>query len=171
MLLQPQRHSDSATSRDKGAQRKQRLLDKLTIPLVKAVVALKGLKHDAQDKISRNTKRKLQDVYPPLHKTLRLNNTMFTEIQRKRKSDIYQSLGKNFKPYAKSDLSEDYLLDEKTMKRINQDLKTIHDNLGAEIFTNPQKTGAALTRPRRAGATGAKATNTTTNGKSTDWGK
>ena len=45
-------------------------------------------------------------------------------------------------------------------------------NLEAEIFTNPQKTGTALTRPRRARVTGgAEAANTTTNGKSTDWGK
>ena len=41
-------------------------------------------------------------------------------------------------------------------------------NLGAETFTEPQKTGAALTRPKRAGVTGAKTTNTTTNRKSTD---
>ena len=44
-------------------------------------------------------------------------------------------------------------------------------NLGAEIFTNPQETGAALTRPRRAGVTGAKASNTATNRKSTRWDK
>ena len=44
-------------------------------------------------------------------------------------------------------------------------------NLGAEIFTNHQKTGAAITRPRTAGVTGAKATNIITNEKSTDWGK
>ena len=100
--------NDFATSRDKGAQQNQRLLVKSTIPLVKAVVALKGLEHDAQDKIPRDIKRKLQGVSPLLHKSLRLNNTMFTKIQRKRKSDICQSLGKNFKPYAKSDSSEDY---------------------------------------------------------------
>ena len=51
---------------------------------------------------------------------------MFTEIQRKRKSDICQCLGKNFEPYAKSDSSEDYLFDKKTMKRMNQDIKIIH---------------------------------------------
>ena len=40
------------------------------------------------------------------------------------------------------------------------------------IFTNPQKTGSALTRPRRAGVnTRTKTTSSTTNGKSTDWGK
>ena len=44
-------------------------------------------------------------------------------------------------------------------------------NIEEEIFTNPQKTGVALTSPRRAGVTGAKATNTKTNGKGTDWGK
>ena len=41
-------------------------------------------------------------------------------------------------------------------------------NLGADIFTKPQKTGTSLTR---AGVTGAKETNTTTNGKSTDLDK
>ena len=45
-------------------------------------------------------------------------------------------------------------------------------NLGAEIFTKSQKSGVALTRPRRSGVnTGAKPTSTTTNEKSTDWGK
>ena len=44
-------------------------------------------------------------------------------------------------------------------------------NLGAEIFTSPQKTGAALTRPKKAGVTGAKTTDSTTNGKSGDWDK
>ena len=43
-------------------------------------------------------------------------------------------------------------------------------NLGAEIFTNTQKTGVALTRHRIAGVTGAKVINTTTNRKSIDWG-
>ena len=84
---------------------------------------------------------------------------MFTEIQRKRKSKVYQSLGKNFKTYAKSDSSEDYLLDEKTTKRMNQDLKTIHDKSRSRNFYQSSKTGAAFTRPRRAGVTGAEATN------------
>ena len=50
-------------------------------------------------------------------------------------------------------------------------LKLFRIDIRAEIFTNPQKTGVALTRPRRVGVTEARATNTTTNGKSTDWGK
>ena len=131
--------NDSPTSKDKGAHWKQRLLVKSTVPLVKAVVALKGQEHDAQDKILRDIKRKLQDVFPLLHKSLWLNNTMFTEIQRKRKSDICQSLGKNFKPYAKSDSSEDYLFDEKTMKRRNQDLKTIQDRYKSRNFYQSSK--------------------------------
>ena len=71
-LLNPEIYNkvnDSATSRDKGAKRKQRLLVKSTIPLIKAVVALKGLEHDAQDNIPRDIKRKLQDVSPLLHKS------------------------------------------------------------------------------------------------------
>ena len=102
-------------------------------------MALKGLEHDVHDKIPRHMKLKLQDVSRLLHKSLRLNNTMFTEIQRKRKSDICQSLGKNFKPYAKSDSSQDYLFDEKTMKRMNQDLKTIQDRYRSRNFYQPSK--------------------------------
>ena len=87
---------------------------------------------------------------------------MFTEIQRKRKSDNCQSLGKKFKP-----------MQNQTHPKIIylKILKLFRRDIGAEIFTNPQKTGAALTRPRRAGVAGARATNTITNGKSTDWGK
>ena len=100
-LLNPEiynKANNSTTSRDKGAQRKQRLLVKSTTPLIKAGVALKGLEYDAQDKIPRDIKRKLQDISQLLHKSLRLNNIMFTGIQRKRKSDICQSSGKTFKP-------------------------------------------------------------------------
>ena len=60
---------------------------------------------------------------------------MFNEIQRKRKSDICQSLGDSFKPYAKSDRSEDYLW----KKRMNQDLKTIHDKSRSRKFYQSSK--------------------------------
>ena len=148
---------------------------KSPIPLVKAVVALKRLEHDAQDKIPKDIKKKLQYVTSLLHKILRLNNIMFSEIQRKRKSDICHSLEKDFKPYAKPDSSEDHLFDEKTMKRMNQKniliLKLFIIILGADIFTNPRKAGVAVERPRRARVIGAKTTNITTNRKITDWGK
>ena len=39
----------------------------------------------SRDKITRDIKGKLQDVSPLLYKSLRLNNTMFTEIQRNKK--------------------------------------------------------------------------------------
>ena len=72
-LLKPEIYNKvngSATSRDKCAQRKQKLLVNSTIPIVKAVVALKGLEHDAHDKVPRYIKRKLRDVSPLLHKSL-----------------------------------------------------------------------------------------------------
>ena len=148
---------------------------KSPIPVAKAVVALKRLEHDAKDKIPKDIKKKLQYVTPLLHKILRLNNTMFTEIQRKRKSDICHSLVKNFKTYAKPDSSEDHLFHEKTMKRMSQKniliLKLFMIILRADIFTNPRKAGVALERPRRARVTGAKTTNIATNRKITDCGK
>ena len=69
-LLNPEIYhkvNDSATSRDKGAQWKQRLLVKSTIALIKAVVSLKGQEHYPQNKIPSDLKRKLQDVSPLLH--------------------------------------------------------------------------------------------------------
>ena len=39
----------------------------------------------SRDKITRDIKGKLQDVSPLLYKSLRLNNTMLTEIQRNKK--------------------------------------------------------------------------------------
>ena len=39
----------------------------------------------SRDKITRDIKGKLQDVSPLLYKSLRLNSTMFTEIQRNKK--------------------------------------------------------------------------------------
>ena len=38
-----------------------------------------------RDKITRDIKGKLQDVSPLLYKSLRLNSTMFIEIQRNKK--------------------------------------------------------------------------------------
>ena len=52
---------------------------------------------------------------------------MFTEIQRKRKSDICQYLKKTFETYEQSYSSEDYLFNQNTMNRMNQYLKFIHD--------------------------------------------
>lgn len=63
---------------------------------------------------------------------------MFTEIYKKRKSDIFQSLGKN-KSYAISDSFKDYLFDKNTMKKMNQDLKNIYDKYGSRNFCQPPK--------------------------------
>ena len=139
-LLNPEicsKVNDCATSRDKGAQWKQRLLVTSIIVLVKVVVALKGLENHVQDKIM---KRKLRDISPLLHKSLRLDKTMFTEIQRKRKSDICQSLMKTFKPYVKSESSKDFLSDVKTMTRTNQYLKIIHDKSRSKNWGGSYKT-------------------------------
>ena len=86
---------------------------------------------------------------------------MFTEIQRKRKSLICQSLGKNFKPYAKSDSSKDYLFDEKTIKikinlKINQDLKTIHDKSRSRNFYQHSKIWGSCYKTQKSQSQGKK---------------
>ena len=118
-------------------QRKQRLLVRSTILLLKAVVALKELDHDTQDKTPREIKRKLRNVSSLLHKSIRVNITMFAEIQRKRKGDVCQSSGKKIKLYEQSVSCQDYLFDENTMKRINQDIKTNHDKSRSRNFYQP----------------------------------
>lgn len=143
-----------------------------TILLIKVAVALKELEYNTKDQIPTNIKSKLQDVLPHLYKSFRVNNTIVNEIQRKRKSEFCQSLGKNLKAFAQLDLFEDYLFDEKTMKGINQDLKKIHGKSKSRSFYQPSEPGAALARPRRPGLnTEAKTAGTTTNGKSTDLDK
>ena len=118
-------------------QRKQRLLVRSTILLLKAVVALKELDHDTQDKTPREIKRKLRNVSSLLHKSIRVNITMFAEIQRKRKGDVCQSSGKKIKLYEQSVSCQDYLFDENTMKRMNQDIKTNHDKSRSRNFYQP----------------------------------
>ena len=146
-LLNPEIYNkvnDSATSRDSCTAEARRLLFKSTIPLVKVVVALKELE---QDTITRDVKRKLHDVSLLLLKNPRVNNFMLTEIQRK--SGVCQSLGKKFKTYAQLDSSEDYLFDEKTMKRMNQDLKTIHDRSSSRNFYQHSKNSSSFYKIKR----------------------
>ena len=81
---------------------------------------------------------------------------MFTGIQRKRKSDICQCLRKKFKPFAKSDSFKDYLFDEKAVKKMNQDLKTIHDKSRNGNFYQCSKLGLLLQDPEEPESQGQK---------------
>ena len=87
---------DASTNRDKGAQRKQSTYVKDTIPLMQAVVNLKEIEKKAKKELSKETFSKLRDISPLLRQSIRMQNILFTETQRKRKYDVCSTLGKNF---------------------------------------------------------------------------
>ena len=114
---------DAARNRDKGAQRKQRAYVKVTIPLMQAVVNLKEIEKKAKKKLSKEKFSKLRDISTFLNQSIRLQNVLFMEMQRKRKYDVCFTLGKAFCCYSSYPPTEDYLFDERTIKKLRQDLK------------------------------------------------
>ena len=58
-----------------------------------------------------------------LHQSIRMQNFLFTETQRKRKYNVCSTLGKNFRYYSSCPSTEDHFFDEPTSKKMRQDLK------------------------------------------------
>ena len=104
-------------------QRKQRQIVKSTIPLMKAIVSLKKAETEIKNKVSPDTFEKLKSILPQLHRSFRVLNASFTDIQRKREGDVCLSLWRHFKQFSQSDSSEQYLFDEATMKHIREKMK------------------------------------------------
>ena len=119
---------DAGTNRDKGAQRKQRAYIKGTISLMQAAVNLKEIEKEAKKELSKETFSKLRDISPLLHESIRMQNVLCTETQRKRKYDVCSTLGKNFRCYFSCLSTEDYLFDGPTIKKMRQDLKHSEGN-------------------------------------------
>ena len=75
---------DAATNRDKDAKPKQRAYIKATIPLMPAVVNLKEIEKKAKKELSKETFSKLHDISLLMHQSIRMQNVLFMETQRKR---------------------------------------------------------------------------------------
>ena len=114
---------DVAINRDKGAQRKQRAYVNATIPLMQVVFNLKEIEKKPNKELSKETFSNLRDISPLLHQSIRMQNVLFTETQRKRKYDVCSILGKNFRCYCNCPSTEDYLFYKPTIKKMCQDLK------------------------------------------------
>ena len=130
------RRSDLAVNKDKTAQRKQRQTVKVTISLMKAITSLKEVETEIKKKVSPDTFEKLKSISPQLHQSFRVLNTCFTDIQRKRKGDVYSSLGRHFKQFLQSYSSEQYLFDEPAMKRITAEMKNSDNNKQRPQFSS-----------------------------------
>ena len=116
--------SESAQNKDKAAQRKQQFAVKSAVPVLQALVDLKKSERSLAKLMKRKRIKKenieaetisltaIKSISPQLHTSLKALNTTFSEIMRKRKSDVCISLGQQFKPYASGESSEDWLFDD-----------------------------------------------------------
>ena len=89
---------------------------------MQAVVKPKEIEKKAKKELSKETLSKLSDIIPLLYQSIRMQNVLFKETQRKRKDDMYFTLQKNFR-YSSCPSTEDYFFDESTIKKMCQDLK------------------------------------------------
>ena len=111
---------------------------KATIPLTKAIVSSKDFEAEIKKKVSPDTFEKLKSISPPLHQSFRVLNATFTDIQRKRKRDVFSSSGRHFKQFSQSGSSEQYLLDKPAMKRIMAEMKNSENNKQRPQFPSYQ---------------------------------
>ena len=129
------RISDPAVNKDKEAQRKQRQTVKATIPLMKAIVSLKEFEAEIKKKVSPDTFEKLKSISSQLHQSFRVLNASFTDMQRKRKGDVYSSFRKYFKQFSKSDSSEEHLFGEPAIKCIRVGMRNSENNKETPQFS------------------------------------
>ena len=90
---------------------------------MQAIVSLKELEKKAKKELSKETFSKLRDISQLLHQSIRMQNVLFTDTQRKKKYDVCSTLGKFFCCYSSYPSTEDHLFDERTIKKMRQDLK------------------------------------------------
>ena len=90
---------------------------------MQAVVNLKDIEMKAKKELPKKIFSKLHNILPLLHQSIRMQNVLFTETQRKRKYDMCSILGKLFR-WCSSCLSTKYhLFDKPNIKKMRQDLK------------------------------------------------
>ena len=117
---------------------------------MQAVVNLKEIGKKAKKELSKETFSKLRDISPLLHESIRMQNVLCTETQRKRKYDVCSTLGKIFRCYS----SCPFLMGPPLRKCVK--ILSIQKEIGSNI----QKTHTAQTSTTRAVITKTKRTTT-----------
>ena len=138
-----------STSKDKANQRRQRMAAKAAIPVMKSIIELKdlgtSLKRCAKrDPSLKQVQENVENISPHLKQSLRVLNTTFSETLKKRKSDICNAMGRDFRAYASSPSTDELLFDEPTMKRMWLDIKSLSDKKKYE----PKNLGGPHKTPR-----------------------
>ena len=131
---------ESAQAKDKASQSRQVEVAKASVPLYKILEGLedaqKALKAEWSSrkengktviatKAEKQAHKAMDDIYPLVMQSLRILNYNFTESTRKRKYDVCGSLGEQFKAFAQSKSSSEFLFDDEASKRMKSELKLL----------------------------------------------
>ena len=69
-------------------------------PSLMAIISLEEVETEIKKKVSLDTFEKLKSISPQLHKSFRVLNAFFIDIQRTRQGHLSSSLGRHFNPLA-----------------------------------------------------------------------
>ena len=129
---------ENAQTKDRAAQDRQKDLSKAAIPLLKAMAEIRNVEtlmeksrkkaEEAGKTVSKTEKEayeRLQGISPIIQKSVKVLNYSYTNTMRKRKSDVCNALGDQFRPFATSTSSEDFLFDNESIKKMKSELKLL----------------------------------------------
>ena len=129
---------ENAQTKDRAAQDRQKDLSKAAIPLLKAMAEIRKVEtlmeksrkkaEEAGKTVSKTEKEayeRLQGISPIIQKSVQVLNYSYTDTMRKRKSDVCNALGDQFRPFATSTSSKDFLFDNESIKKMKSELKLL----------------------------------------------
>ena len=127
---------ENASVKDKAMHDRQRDLTKAIVPTLKAMGELekmegimeKNLKAKKKEDVTKEEAtmyRSLKESLKQLTSSILMQNYHFTEITRNRKFDLCRALGGQFRPYASSDDTGEYLFGLEIQKLMKSELKKV----------------------------------------------
>ena len=127
---------ENAANKDKAMMDRQRDISKATIPVLKAMGEMekvkllmeKSLREKGKENISDEDKecyKGVKNSLEELENSVLMLNYNFTETTRRRKYDVCQALGAQFRPYATSEDTGEFLFGVETQKLMKSELKKV----------------------------------------------
>lgn len=141
--------NEAAVNQDKSTQRRQRMSDKATIPVVKTVVALKEIEKKVKRDVSNQTWNNIRAVSFVSHQSDTVQNKLFTGAQIKNTTGVCDSLESSYKSYAKSSSTVDQLFDEPTVKKMRQNLKHSSERKSSLSISSSKLAQPKLAEPKQ----------------------
>ena len=127
---------ENTANKDRAMMDRQKDIAKAAVPVLKAMGELGAISDRLEKSIKAKGKENVDEaeatIYRGVKKSLdELENSIlmlnynFTETTRRRKFDVCQALGAQFRPYATSDDSGEYLFGIETLKLMKSELKKV----------------------------------------------